>query len=144
MRLMPILTAALVSVSLYFLIFERETVLAIAQVDTAEDTGDPAAETGPDPVSVVVETSQAQPVDSAVVLRGRTEAARQVTVAAETSGQVVSEPIRKGAFVEAGDPLCELDPGTRQSTLEEARGRLREARARLPEAQARVPEAEAR
>ena len=144
MRLMPILTAALVSVSLYFLIFERETVLAIAQVDTAEEAEGEAGETGPDPVSVVVETSQAQAVDSAVVLRGRTEAARQVTVAAETSGQVVSEPIRKGAFVEAGDLLCQLDPGTRQSTREEARGRLREARARLPEAQARVPEAEAR
>ena len=144
MRLMPILTAALVSVSLYFLIFERETVLAIAQVGPSEETADETGETGPAPVSVVVETSQAQAVDSAVVLRGRTEAAREVTVAAETSGQVISEPIRKGAFVEAGALLCKLDPGTRQSTLEEARGRLREARARLPEAQARVPEARAR
>lgn len=143
MRLMPILTAILVSLTLYFMIFERETVLAIAQVTPPENAEEAADETGPAPVSVVVETSTAQSVDSAVVLRGRTEAARQVTVAAETSGQVISDPIRKGAFVEAGDVMCELDPGTRETSLEEARGRLREARARLPEARARIPEAEA-
>ncbi|WP_412508971.1 biotin/lipoyl-binding protein, partial [Roseovarius sp. SYSU LYC5161] len=144
MRLMPILTAALVSASLYFLIFERDIVLAIAQVAPAAEADAKADESGPDPVSVVVETFKARSVDGAVVLRGRTEAARQVTVASETSGLVVSEPIRKGAFVEAGTLLCELDPGTRQSQLEEAQAGLSEARSRLPEAQARVPEAEAR
>ena len=41
--------------------------------------------------------STAQAIDNAVLLRGRTEAARQVDVRAETSGLVSSEPLRKGA-----------------------------------------------
>lgn len=144
MRLMPILTAAIVSAVLYLLVLERDALLAFAQVATG--TGDLAE----DPVEeerfvrVVAMTTTAQSVDSAVVLRGRTEAARQVVVQAETSGQVVSDPLRKGAFVEEGDLMCQLDAGTRQSTLEEAQGRLLEAQARLPEAQARIPEAQAR
>ena len=79
-----------------------------------------------------------------MILRGQTEAIRQVEVRAETSGQVVSDPLRKGAFVETGELLCRLDPGTREATLAETRARLLEARTRLPEARARVPEAEAR
>ncbi|HAW49144.1 MAG TPA: efflux RND transporter periplasmic adaptor subunit, partial [Roseovarius sp.] len=56
---------------------------------------------------------------------------------------VVSEPLGRGAFVEAGDVLCRLDPAARQATLEEARARLKEAQARVPEAQARLEEARA-
>ncbi len=93
---------------------------------------------------VVALRSQAVDVPGAVMVRGQTEAARQVEVRAETSGAVTSEPLRKGAFVEAGDVLCELDPGTRAASLAEAEARLAEARARAPEAQARIPEGEAR
>ncbi len=145
MRLMPLLTAALVSAVLYLLVLERDRLLAFAQIDPASDA--PMAEADapePEVVRVVALRSEARMVDSAVILRGRTEAARQVDVRAETSGQVISEPLRKGSFVEAGDLLCELDPGTRQSSLDEARARLEEATARLPEARARIPEAEAR
>ena len=88
--------------------------------------------------------SVAQTIDSAVILRGRTEAARQVTVASETSGLVISEPRRKGASITAGDVLCELDPGTREASLAEARARLAEAHGRVPEAEAGVLEADAR
>ena len=87
--------------------------------------------------------SVAREVDSAVVTRGRTEAARQVIVRAETSGQVISEPLRKGAFVEAGQMLCEIDPGTRETQVAQAEAQLASARASLPEAQARVAEARA-
>ncbi len=143
MRFMPILTAIIVSLTLYAMVFEREALLAFAQVDPG------AAETTDDvetlnPVSIVAMTSQAVTLESAVVLRGRTEAARQVTVASETSGQVISEPIRKGTTVQLGDLLCQLDPGTRASQLAEARARLTEARGRVPEAQAAVVEAQAR
>jgi multidrug efflux system membrane fusion protein len=92
---------------------------------------EPAAEAQPErserEVAVVAQTSTAQPIDRAVVLRGRTEAARQVEVRAETSGRVVSDPLRRGAAVEAGAVLCELDPGTRPARLTEARARLSEA-----------------
>ncbi|AGI67789.1 putative RND family efflux transporter membrane fusion protein [Octadecabacter antarcticus 307] len=143
MRFMPLFTAIVVSISLYALVFERESLLAFAQVDPGvEEIMDEAATTNP--ISVVAMTSDAVTVDSAVILRGRTEAARQVTVASETSGLVISEPIRKGAFVDTGDLLCQLDPGTRAAQLAESRARLAEARGRVPEAQATVLEASAR
>ncbi|WP_375281003.1 efflux RND transporter periplasmic adaptor subunit [Pseudooctadecabacter sp.] len=143
MRIMPLFTAIIVSLTLYALVFEREQLLAFAQVEPSADE----TEDGPDtidPVSVVAMTSVAEIVDSAVILRGRTEAARQVTVASETSGQVISEPIRKGATIEEGQSMCQLDPGTRASSLAEARARLTEAQGRVPEAQAAVAEAQAR
>ncbi len=89
-------------------------------------------------VSVVAIHSVAQTVDSAVLLRGHTEAARQVDVMAETSGKVISTPLRKGAYIEAGQTLCQLNPGTHESRLNETKARLTEAEARLPEAQARA------
>ena len=143
MRLTPILTAIIVLLALYAFVFERDRLLALAQVSPQDDTAADVAEARP-VVQVVALRSEPQLVDNAVILRGRTEAARQVEVRAETSGQVISEPLRKGAFVEAGQEMCRLDPGTRQSTLDEANARLSESRARLPEALARVPEAEAR
>ena len=95
-------------------------------------------------IGVVAIHSVAQVIDSAVVLRGQTDAARHVDVRAETSARVISEALHKGSFVQKGQLLCELDPGTRASTLAEARARLTEARARVPETQARLAEAEAR
>jgi len=144
MRLMPIVTAFLVIATLYLLVFERETLRAFAQAAPTEAQEDDAEiDDTIAPVRVSAATFTARTIDSAVVLRGQTEAIRQVEVRAETTGLIRSEPQRKGAFVEAGDILCELDPGTRTATLEEARGRLEEARARLPEARAQVPAAQA-
>ena len=92
---------------------------------------------------VVVQRSEAREIDSAVVLRGRTEADRIVELRAETAGLVISEPRRKGSFVEEGDTLCRLDPGAREAALAEARARLAEAEARVPEARALLEEARA-
>ena len=143
MRFMPLFTAVIVSLTLYALVFEREALLAFAQVEASAEEDAPDAQEI-QPVSVVAMTSIAETVDSAVILRGRTEAARQVVVASETSGQVISEPIRKGAFVQEGELMCQLDPGTRQSQLAETRARLTEAEGRVPEAQAAAAEATAR
>ncbi|MEQ9694095.1 efflux RND transporter periplasmic adaptor subunit [Shimia sp. SDUM112013] len=153
MRIVPIITAILVSVLLYFLVIERDSINAMAappsEIEDAtarDDTAAALAEqtSGPDLMRVQAIHSEARVIDSAVILRGQTEADRQVDVRAETSSQVVSEPLRKGAFVEAGQVMCELDPGTRQASLEEAEARLTEARARVPEAEARLHEARAR
>ena len=143
MRFMPLFTAIVVSIALYALVFERDSLLVFAQVEPGfEEIIDDAVTANP--ISVVAMTSQAVTVDSAVIMRGRTEAARQVTVASEISGLVISEPIRKGAFVDAGDLLCQLDPGTLAAQLAEGRARLAEAQGRVPEAQATVVEASAR
>ncbi|MFT7147919.1 MAG: multidrug efflux system membrane fusion protein [Yoonia sp.] len=153
MKLIPVLTAILVSAGLYFLVFERDRLFEMAQPPAAQETQDVAVQLEAETedaaesvhtVGVVASHSLAQSVDSAVILRGRTEAARQVTVAAETSGLVISTPLRKGAFVNEGDIVCSLNPGTREASLDEARARLAEAQSRVPEAEAGIMEATAR
>ena len=152
MRLMPLITAVLVAVSLFYAVIQRDKLFAIAGIESGPDAPLAELETAAQEaesdegnlIKVVVARSTSQIVDNAVVLRGRTEAAREVEVRSETSGKVISEPRRKGAFVNAGDLLCELDPGTREASLIEARARLADAEARLPVAEAAVPEAVAR
>jgi len=171
MRLIPIVTAIVVSAILYLVVMERDLLFQVAeegidplrerveqltgdaaqsadtQAATAAGDAAPAAvaqqDAGP-AVAVVVQRSTARVVDSAVILRGETQAYRQVQVRAETSGQVISTPLRKGAEISKDQVLCKIDAGTRQSTLKEAKSRLAEARARVPEAEARVEEAKAR
>lgn len=146
MRLIPLLAALAVSASLYVIVFERDRLLAFAGAtpDAAPSAVAIDPTVAPQGVGVVATRSEAQAIDSAVLLRGQTAAAREVTVAAETSGLVISEPLPKGSFVNAGETLCTLDPGTREATLAEARARLAEAQGRVPEAEAGVIEAEAR
>lgn len=131
MRLVPLLTSLFVALALYAFIMQRDALLALAgnETEAAEVEETVVASTRQKPVSVVVMTSTAQTVESGIVLRGRTEAARKVTVRAETTGLVISEPLRKGSTVEAGQVLCELDAGTRGAQLAEAKARLAEAEA---------------
>lgn len=149
MRLLSIISAILVVAVLFLLVFQRDELMSFAGVEP--ESAEAAVEAAPTEaaettrrVSVVALRSQASTIDGAVILRGRTEAARQVDVRSETSGQVINTPLRKGAFVEAGDQLCRLDPGTREIALSEARARFNEALAGLPTAEARLTEANAR
>lgn len=157
MRIVPILTALVVVTVLFFLVFQREQLMNFAAGPDAPEAAEAVTDTTPQPpaepvsatddtngISVIAIRSTAREIDSAVLLRGRTEAARQVALMAETSGLVVSDPLRKGAFVEAGQVMCRLDPGTREATLAEARARLAEAEAAAPQSGARVAEAQAR
>jgi len=150
MRLFPILAAVVVSVLVYAFVFERDRLTGMIVGDTeqrAETSGQTGSDAGQSqqdqggPIGVIAVKSTARTIDSAVILRGQTEAYRQVDLRAETSGKVISEPLRKGAFVEEGQALCELDPGTRASALAEARSRLSAARASVPESKARLEEA---
>ncbi|MEL6548861.1 MAG: efflux RND transporter periplasmic adaptor subunit [Pseudomonadota bacterium] len=150
MRLLPILTALIVVAVLYLLVFERDLITGAGEsAEAPAEVEDAMAEVAEERVeedariAVVVQPSTARTIDSTVAVRGRTEASRQVDVKAETTGQVISPPLRRGAFVEAGQIVCELDPGTRNASLAEARARLAEARAGVPSAEARVIEAEA-
>ncbi len=74
-----------------------------------------------------VQAIQVQPVDRpyAIVVRGRTEAARIVSVRSETAGVVAATPVRQGSFVKTGQVLCKLNVDARQATLEQARAELR-------------------
>lgn len=141
MRIMPLLIAVVVAACLYLLVMERDTIRALAQGSGgAQETSAAAPDAIALPgqleltpadadrrVPVLVRESLAQSINNAVLLRGRTEAARMVEVRAETSGRVISEPLRRGAYVNAGDTLCELDPGSRNAQLAEAEARLSDA-----------------
>lgn len=154
MRLFSILAAIAVTVLLAMSILARPQLMAIMAGQPAPDpaaaapvTQDPAATAEPDVstlVKVMVRKITAEQVDSAVILRGQTEAVRQVDVRSETSAIVASAPLRKGTSVSAGDAMCVLDIGTRGATLDEWRARTSEAQARVPESEARVEEAKAR
>ncbi len=150
MRILPLLAAVAMAAILYMIILERPTLMAFfgggetEEVDTQPETEEAAAPVADTRVQVVVERLKAQSIDSAVVLRGQTAAARQVEVRAETSAIVVSEPLRKGARIEAGQIMCRLDEGTRGAALAQATAQLAEAESRVPEAEARVQEAQAR
>ncbi len=140
MRFLSILTAIVVGIALYAIVFERDRVLAIAgkPPEDAQATGTPEAApeaptsiagdmTQAELVSVVVLDSVADLVETSVVLRGQTQADREIEVKSQISGLVISPPLQKGTFVEAGTVLCEIDPGTRPAQLAEAEARLAEA-----------------
>ena len=137
MRILPPLTALAVAATLYVAVFERDRLMATTAAQPGPpDTDQPQATVTADgAISVVAVVSQASQVQNAVIARGRTEAARQVEVRAETGGLVRSEPLRRGAFVTSGQTLCELDPGTRPQQEAEADARVAEAQARLREAE---------
>ena len=160
MRIVSLITAVAVVSILYVLVFERDVLRGFSSGENIEelanDLGDgpelnsevEIATSKPEKskkvISVVVIESSAKTIDSAVVLRGETAAARSVEVRSETSGQVINEPLKKGATISQGQVLCRLDPGTRQATLADAVAGLAEARARVPETQAKLDEAKAR
>jgi multidrug efflux system membrane fusion protein len=149
MRLISFVNAILVIAALFFLVFERDALFAFAgrgdsEVDAVSDTESASDVTSDqNAIGVVVLRSAAREIDSAVLLRGQTKANRQVEVLAETTSTVISEPKRRGTFVEPGDLLCELDPGTRPASLAEAEAARLEAESRIPEAEARLEEAHA-
>lgn len=151
MRLIPVLTALLVMVGLYAIVFEREAMFAFARGEEDSASSDQTsrspqeAETQDETpsIGVVVIRSTAQQIDSAVILRGQTAADRQVEIRAETSSIVVSTPLDKGRFVKTGEVLCKLDPGSREASLAEARALFSEAQSWTPESKARVDEAQA-
>jgi multidrug efflux system membrane fusion protein len=140
MRLFPVLTAAVVIAALYLIVFERDRIMGppaepAAIAASAEAPADATPVVAGHIVPVVAMRSMAEEIDSAVVVRGRTEAARQIDVRSETSGLVISEPRRKGTEVSAGELLCRLDLGTRDAALAEAESRVAEARARQADAE---------
>ena len=155
MRIVSIITAILVTAFLFVIVFKRDQLAeftatgsaanAAEQPALADDTPAAPATTDDDVAfKVVAFSSKASTIDSAVVLRGETQAARTVTARAETNGLIINTPLRKGTFVGEADVLCQLDPGTRAANLSDAKARLESARARVPETQARLEEAKAK
>jgi multidrug efflux system membrane fusion protein len=147
MRLIPLITALLVAAALFYWFELRHAPLgqaeapgrsanAAAEAPSAAVGAPSGAMAAAAPegaantaVPVMVLESAARETSARLVLRGRTKANRTVEVAAETTGRVISEPLRHGAVVAEGDVLCRLDPGIRDAELAEAEAVLAEAEA---------------
>lgn len=123
MRVSSFLIAILVCLGVAGFIF-RDTAANTAEAETTTETVEVTKA-----VSVLAMKSMEQDVTSGIVLRGQTSAFKSVQAKAETSGAVISQPLRKGTLVEMGELLCELDIGTKAAALAEAKARLAEATA---------------
>ncbi len=77
---------------------------------------------------VRVRHQAAEPYETAVVLRGRTEALRKVEARAETHGRIVELAIHRGMTLAEGDPLVRLAPEDRPARLAEAKALLEQKR----------------
>ncbi len=95
--------------------------------------GDPAAGTEPSETetandsavtSVRVATITSQQRDASLIIRGRTEALRKVTLRAETQGTIAEMPVERGSAVTEGEVICQLAVNDREARLEEARALL--------------------
>ncbi len=75
--------------------------------------------------SVVTRQISSEPHAAAIDLFGRTEAAREVTVKAETPGPIVSTPIAEGSRVRKGTIVCRQDVNARQANVDQAKALLR-------------------
>jgi len=130
MKIFHILTAILVSAFIYAIVMERDALLAYAGVDTAVEAPENAAQdSAPTAVPVVTMHSVEREVQSGIVLRGTTQAARRIDMRAEASGRVVSQPLPSGTAIVAGQVLCELDAGILEAQLAEAVAQLANATA---------------
>lgn len=70
---------------------------------------------------VRVKVIEAQPVTRDVIIYGKTEAARGVTLRAEIDGRVVAIGARRGARVKKGEMIARLDVRDREARLQQAR-----------------------
>jgi multidrug efflux system membrane fusion protein len=71
-------------------------------------------------MSVRVRSLAAEPVSKEVIISGRTEPLREVTLRAEIEGRVTSIAAERGAAVTAGDIIARLDARDRAAQLQEA------------------------
>ncbi len=75
--------------------------------------------------TVRVADLRAQPRQTSLRLRGRSEAVRIVDLRAETVGRVAALPAEEGAVLEAGTPVCQLDLRSRSARVDEAKAAVR-------------------
>jgi len=81
-----------------------------------------------EPTRVRARVINASPQMQHVVLRGKTENKRTVSVKAETAGRIVDRPVERGTAVKEGDLLCQISMEDRYASLAESREALNQAR----------------
>ena len=94
----------------------------------AAETEAAPAPSAQQPARVRVKTSTAEDFVAVVRASGQTRSARSVEVRAETEGRVAEVGAPKGAWVEAGDLILQLDVADRPAQLERAKARVEQRR----------------
>lgn len=94
----------------------------------AVDTGASRAEPSPGPTRVRIVTSKASDYVAEVRASGQTEAMRSVEIRAETEGRVAAVGAAKGAVLQAGELIVQLDRADREAQLERAKARVEQRR----------------
>jgi len=80
-----------------------------------------------DPARAVrVRNFVAEELERDIVLRGRTEASREVRLRAETAGRIVTVPADEGTWVRQGSVVARIERAERTATLAEAKALLRQ------------------
>jgi len=123
-----ILTLILGAVALLVAVFGIRALMnsgdtiATVQAETVPTLDKPMSGAQPprDGMQVVVRRSVAAVRPLYLSFSGRTEAARNVTVKAETSGTITAAPAVEGTVVERGDLLCGLDVQGKGAKVREA------------------------
>lgn len=103
------------------------TIAAISEQATPSEN--------PDTLTVRARQVPEQTYVERIRVRGRSQAFRMVEVRAEQAGRIVSDPVERGARVEAGDLLCEIAVDDREANLQEAIARRNQARTEYEAAQ---------
>jgi multidrug efflux system membrane fusion protein len=96
--------------------------IATVQAETIPTLDKPMPVSGSirDGMQVVVRRSVAEVRPLFLSLSGKAEAARTVTVKAETAGAVAATPVEEGHVVEKGAVLCSLDSEARSAKVRDA------------------------
>ncbi len=101
-------------------------LLGAAPPPAPESEAQPAAPAERPLPRVRVTTSRAEPIRREIVVYGRTEAKRDVTLRAETYGRVDVILVDKGQRVEAGEPLLRMDGRERAAMVAQAEALVRQ------------------
>ncbi len=92
-----------------------------------DSKGDNGEKKSDEPFRVVARKMTAVPHAAEIVIHGRTQAIRAVSVKSETSGMISKIDVDKGATVKAGDIICELQPDARQAQMDQAQAAIKQA-----------------
>ena len=114
------------------------TIVVSGQVDTENALPPPAIRVSQDRsdlFKVQVANISASQRNSVINVHGKTKVSAVVTIQAETGGRLIKRPFMKGDFVESGNTLCMLEPGTRQAQIDEARASFLFAKSQLAAAE---------
>lgn len=98
--------------------------------DSTAAEPEPATTAAPEhpPMSVQVREFEARPMTREIVVSGRSEPARSVSLRAEAEGRVTELVAERGAVVEAGQVIARLDTRDREAQRAQARATVKQRR----------------